>query len=41
MKILKTPRKNELMDLVAQSKKSIKITSPFVKENFLRSFFQK
>jgi hypothetical protein len=33
MKILKTPWKNELMDLVAQSNKSIKITSPFVKEN--------
>lgn len=33
MKILKTPWKNELMELVCQSKKSIKITSPFVKEN--------
>ncbi len=33
MKILKTPWKNNLMELVSQSKKSIKITSPFVKEN--------
>jgi hypothetical protein len=33
MKILKTPWKNELMELVSQSKKSIKITSPFLKEN--------
>lgn len=33
MKILKTPWKNELMELVSKSKKSIKITSPFVKEN--------
>lgn len=33
MKILKTPWKNELMELVSHSKKSIKITSPFVKEN--------
>lgn len=33
MRILKTPWKNDLMELVSQSKKSIKITSPFVKEN--------
>lgn len=33
MKILKTPWKNDLMELASQSKKSIKITSPFVKEN--------
>lgn len=33
MKILKTPWKNELMDLVSNSKNNIKITSPFVKEN--------
>lgn len=33
MKILKTPWKNDLMELVSQSKKSIKITSPFIKEN--------
>lgn len=33
MKILKTPWKNELMELVSQSNKSIKITSPFLKEN--------
>jgi hypothetical protein len=33
MKILKTPWKNDLMELVSQSQKSIKITSPFIKEN--------
>lgn len=33
MQILKTPWKKNLLELVAQSKKSIKITSPFVKEN--------
>lgn len=33
MKILKTPWKNDLMELVSQSKKSIKITSPFINEN--------
>ncbi|MCC6762309.1 MAG: hypothetical protein IT252_13880 [Chitinophagaceae bacterium] len=33
MQILKTPWKDNLMELVSQSKKSIKITSPFVKEN--------
>ena len=33
MEILKTPWKDNLMKLVSQSKKSIKITSPFVKEN--------
>ncbi|MDP3930615.1 MAG: phospholipase D-like domain-containing protein [Bacteroidota bacterium] len=33
MEILKTPWKDNLMELVSQSKKSIKITSPFVKEN--------
>ena len=33
MEILKTPWKDILMELVSQSKKSIKITSPFVKEN--------
>jgi hypothetical protein len=41
MKILKTPWKNELMDLVAQSKKSIKITSPFVKENVCMELLSK
>lgn len=33
MQILKTPWKNDLMKLVSESTKSIKITSPFVKEN--------
>lgn len=33
MEILKTPWKDNLLELVSQSKKSIKITSPFVKEN--------
>lgn len=33
MKILTTPWKNELLELVSKSKKSIKITSPYVKEN--------
>jgi len=33
MKILTTPWKDELFDLVSKAKKSIKITSPFVKEN--------
>ena len=33
MKILTTPWKNELLELVSKSKKSIKITSPFIKEN--------
>jgi hypothetical protein len=33
MRIIKTPWKNELLELVSKSKKSIKITSPFVKEN--------
>ncbi len=33
MEILKTPWRKNLMELVSQSKKSIKITSPFVKEN--------
>lgn len=33
MKILKTPWQKEFLELVAKSEKSIKITSPFVKEN--------
>lgn len=33
MKILKTPWKNEFLELVSQSKESIKITSPFIKTN--------
>jgi hypothetical protein len=33
MKILKTPWKSDFLSLVADSKKSIKITSPFIKTN--------
>lgn len=33
MEILKTPWKNKFLKLVAESKESIKMTSPFVKEN--------
>ncbi len=33
MRVLKTPWKEDLMTLVSQSRKSIKITSPYVKEN--------
>lgn len=33
MEIIKTPWKNRLLELVHNSKKNIKITSPFVKEN--------
>jgi phosphatidylserine/phosphatidylglycerophosphate/cardiolipin synthase-like enzyme len=33
MEILKTPWKNDFLELVSQSKKSIKITSPFVKKD--------
>jgi len=33
MEIIKTPWKNKLLELISNSKKSIKILSPFVKEN--------
>lgn len=33
MRIIKTPWKNEFLELVSKSQKSIKITSPFIKEN--------
>jgi hypothetical protein len=33
MEIIKTPWKNQFLELVNQSKKSIKITSPFVKKD--------
>lgn len=33
MKIIKTPWKNDFLKLVSNSKSSIKITSPFIKEN--------
>lgn len=36
MKIIKTPWKDDLIQLVQSSKKSIKMTSPFVKENICR-----
>jgi phosphatidylserine/phosphatidylglycerophosphate/cardiolipin synthase-like enzyme len=40
MKILKTPWKNEFLDLVSKSEKSIKITSPFVKENICNELLE-
>lgn len=39
MKILTTPWKNDLLELVANAKQSIKITSPFVKEEICREIF--
>lgn len=39
MKILTTPWKNDLLELVAGAKHSIKITSPFVKEEICREIF--
>jgi len=33
MKVIKTPWKKEFLNLVQQTEKTIKITSPFVKEN--------
>lgn len=36
MRILTTPWKNELLELIADSEQSIKITSPFVKESICR-----
>lgn len=41
MKIITTPWKNELLDLVSNSTKSIKITSPFVKENICNELLSK
>lgn len=40
MKIIKTPWKNELMQLVSDAKESIKITSPFVKESVCAELLQ-
>ncbi len=40
MKLLTNPWKNELLELVANSESSIKITSPFVKENVCREIFK-
>jgi HKD family nuclease len=40
MKILTTPWKNEFLELVSSSKTSIKITSPFVKENICSEIFK-
>lgn len=39
MKILTTPWKNDLLELIADAKHSIKITSPFVKEEICREIF--
>jgi hypothetical protein len=41
MKIITTPWKNELLELVSNSTKSIKITSPFVKENICNEVLSK
>lgn len=40
MKILTTPWKHDFLELVANSKSSIKITSPFVKENICSEIFK-
>lgn len=40
MKILTTPWKNDLLELVSNAKQSIKITSPFVKENICRQILE-
>jgi hypothetical protein len=40
MKILTTPWKNDLLELVANAKHSIKITSPFVKEEICREIIE-
>ncbi|HNR48651.1 MAG TPA: phospholipase D-like domain-containing protein [Bacteroidia bacterium] len=39
MKIVTTPWKNELFNLIKESKESIKITSPFVKQNICNDIF--
>ena len=41
MKIITTPWKNEFLELVSNSTKSIKITSPFVKENICSELLSK
>jgi Dam-replacing HTH domain/PLD-like domain len=41
MKIITTPWKNELLELVSNAKKTIKIVSPFVKENIVRELLEK
>jgi phosphatidylserine/phosphatidylglycerophosphate/cardiolipin synthase-like enzyme len=40
MKIFTTPWKNEFLELVSNSRTSIKITSPFVKENICSEIFK-
>lgn len=40
MKILKTPWKKEFLELVSQSKESIKITSPFIKNNICKDILR-
>lgn len=39
MEIIKTPWKEKLISLVKESEKSIKISSPFIKENICREIF--
>lgn len=41
MKIIKNPWKDTFLELVASSKSSIKITSPFVKKNIVSEIFQR
>ena len=41
MRIIKTPWKNELIELVSNAKKSIKIISPFIKENVCEEVLSK
>ena len=40
MKVLKTPWKNEFLELVANSKRKIRITSPFIKENICNELLE-
>lgn len=40
MKILTTPWKDDLFDLVSNAKNSIKITSPFIKENICKELLE-
>jgi hypothetical protein len=41
MRIITTPWKNELLELVSNAKKTIKIITPFVKENIVRELLEK
>lgn len=41
MKIIRSPWKNELMELIENTKKSIKIISPFLKEDIIKELLSK